>query len=74
MQQFKKDNKSFINYNQYCKGCGLCIQMCPKKCIKFSNKERGVYGNDTVECDIDVCIQCRICETICPDGAIKIGE
>ncbi|MDD4290037.1 MAG: 4Fe-4S binding protein [Patescibacteria group bacterium] len=72
--QYKEGDKSFINHPKYCKGCGLCIEFCPKKCLEFTDTERGVYGNDTIKCDISKCIQCKICERICPDGAIKIGS
>ena len=74
MYQNKKGEKIFINHEKYCKGCGLCIEVCPVKALKFTDKRKGVYGNQTIECDIDKCTQCKICERICPDGAIKIGK
>jgi len=74
MLRIKKGNKIFINHEKYCKGCGLCIEICPVGALKFSDKRKGVYGNQTIECDLDKCIQCGKCEKICPDGAIKIGE
>lgn len=74
MYKTQKDKKTFINHEKYCKGCGLCMEFCPKKCLSFTDKRKGVYGNEVIECNIDECIQCKICERICPDGAIKIGE
>lgn len=65
--------KSFTNFRGLCKGCGLCIELCPKKCIKYS-KEVGVYKTPAVECEIEKCIACGICERSCPDGAIKIEK
>lgn len=65
--------KSFTNFRRLCKGCGLCIELCPKKCIKYS-KEVGVYKTPAVECEIEKCIACGICERSCPDGAIKIEK
>ncbi|MCL5290877.1 MAG: 4Fe-4S dicluster domain-containing protein [Bacillota bacterium] len=53
-----------------CKGCGLCIQKCPKKCIAWS-KVLGVYGTPTVEAN-DECIACGICQMVCPDTAILV--
>lgn len=74
MYKTQKENKIFINNFKYCKGCSLCVEICPKKCLALKDNNRGVYGNNTVECNIDLCIQCRACERICPDGAIKIGD
>lgn len=56
----------------YDKGCGLCIEKCPKKCISWSKTTLGVYGTPTVEANMDECIACGICETVCPDCAIKV--
>ncbi|MBN2407881.1 MAG: 4Fe-4S binding protein [Elusimicrobia bacterium] len=32
-------NETAVNY-EYCKGCGICEQVCPKKCIKMVKEER----------------------------------
>lgn len=65
---------SFTNFKKLCKGCGLCIEVCPTKCIHYTDKHLGVYKDKTVECEIDKCIGCSKCERICPDGAIKIKK
>ncbi len=53
-----------------CKGCGLCIEKCPVKCIAWS-KVLGVYGTPSVEAN-DECIACGICQMVCPDCAINV--
>lgn len=63
---------SFILFPGLCKGCGLCIEKCPKKCLHWSNV-LGVYGTPTVEAN-DECIACGICQGVCPDCAIKIEK
>lgn len=55
-----------------CKGCGLCIQKCPKKCLSWS-EALGVYGTPSVECN-DECIGCGICQSFCPDCAINVSK
>jgi 2-oxoglutarate ferredoxin oxidoreductase subunit delta len=53
---------------KWCKGCGLCIGICPKKVLELGN---------AVKCEPvrqDDCIGCRQCENICPDFAITIRE
>ena len=54
-----------------CKACYLCIDECPKKLIKISDKTNNL-GNRTVEfCDPNgECIGCAMCATRCPDLAI----
>ncbi len=62
-----------------CKGCGLCVTVCPKGCIiisKHSNKSgyfpaepatSGVEG--AVKAD---CTGCAMCAIICPDAVIEV--
>ena len=58
----------------YCKGCGLCISVCPKKIISFS-EEINQKGYNFAQCkDQEQCIACKMCYLICPDAAIKIEK
>lgn len=50
---------------EYCKGCQLCIYFCPKEVLSIS------LGKAIVE-NPDLCINCGICEKICPDFAITL--
>lgn len=68
---WQDNKKSFTNFRGLCKGCGICIYLCPKKCIKYS-KDLGYYKTPAVEVEIEKCIACFICERSCPDCAIKI--
>jgi 2-oxoglutarate ferredoxin oxidoreductase subunit delta len=63
---------NFTLFQGLCKGCGLCIEKCPKKCLKWSSV-LGVYGTPTVEAG-DECIACGICQEVCPDCAINIEK
>ena len=51
----------------WCKGCGICVMVCPKKVL--GQDERGKAVVD----DPDNCIKCRLCELSCPDFAITVG-
>jgi len=57
-----------------CKGCGFCIQFCPKKVLEESEEinERGVHPPTIV--DEDKCIICSFCTSVCPDFAIFVLE
>ena len=71
--EFEKDNKKWLRFPQYCKGCSLCIVRCPVKAIKFS-EDLGFLNNPLPEVDIDKCIACGKCMEICPDAAIKVEK
>lgn len=46
-----------------CTGCGACSQRCPKGCISFHPGELGVLLPDI---NTGKCIQCGLCEMVCP--------
>ena len=46
-----------------CCGCGACVQRCPKHCIEFiKDKEGFLYP----KVDETTCINCGLCEKVCP--------
>lgn len=71
---FKVEYKDIIweNFQDLCKGCGLCVARCPQKCLKFSRKDVGFLGTPSIECDVSKCTACKVCEKNCPDCAIRI--
>jgi len=56
-----------------CKGCGLCIEKCPVRALKFS-QTLGLFATPTPEVDLEKCIACGNCRRFCPDGAINIEK
>jgi 2-oxoglutarate ferredoxin oxidoreductase subunit delta len=57
-----------------CKGCGYCIEFCPKKVLEESEEinARGVRPPKIV--DESACIICSFCSAVCPDFAIFVVE
>lgn len=55
-----------------CKGCGLCVEACPKNVIVIS-KHSNTNGYIPVEVvnSID-CFGCALCAVMCPDAAIDV--
>lgn len=58
-----------------CKGCELCVSVCPKARLKVSKKlnEKGYYPAEYEAAEgKEACTGCAICATICPDLAIEV--
>ena len=51
---------------EWCKGCDICVKMCPERCLALD------AANRVVLTDADRCTGCRICEWLCPDFAIDV--
>lgn len=55
-----------------CKGCGLCVEACPKEVIVLAKKVN-VNGYPYVEAvRPDDCIGCASCAIVCPDACITV--
>ena len=56
-----------------CKGCGLCVDVCPKKVLELANDKINKRGHHPVEAARpDDCIGCGSCAIMCPDFIIKV--
>lgn len=67
-------DKVFVD-DEVCKGCGLCVSVCPKKILVLSEDKINSHGYSPVECiNQDECITCTFCATICPDMALTIKD
>lgn len=56
-----------------CKGCGLCVDVCPKKIIVIAKDKINKKGYSPAEIiDQEACIACAFCATMCPDCIIKV--
>ncbi len=55
-----------------CKGCGLCLDACPPKCLDFE-VELNAYGVRPAHYLGQGCTGCGICFYACPEpGAITV--
>ena len=50
----------------WCKGCRICIEFCPKNVLEIDSADKATVARS------EDCICCRICEHRCPDLAIEI--
>jgi 2-oxoglutarate ferredoxin oxidoreductase subunit delta len=58
--------------NVRCKGCGLCVEVCPKKVLEISRKVNTKGYNPVFQARPEDCIKCTACCIMCPDVAITI--
>ena len=57
-----------------CKGCGLCVDACPKDIIVMSS-DFNAKGYHPASCpDDSECVGCALCAKACPDVVIEIYE
>jgi 2-oxoglutarate ferredoxin oxidoreductase subunit delta len=55
-----------------CKGCGLCIESCPPKCLTLA-RQLSPYGVHPAQYTGNGCTGCGICFYCCPEpGAITV--
>lgn len=52
-----------IKKKEDCVGCNACLQRCPKTCISMHEDEQGFLYPKV---DLDKCIDCHLCEKVCP--------
>ena len=53
-----------------CKGCGYCIEFCPRSILENSKRFNKKGYHHPVAKNPDDCINCHYCEIICPEFAI----
>lgn len=56
-----------------CKGCGLCVPVCPKGLIRMAQElnAKGYHPAELVDPDGE-CTGCLLCAVMCPEAAITV--
>ena len=63
-----------LTFNEeLCKGCGLCVNACPKELLTLSRTRLNQKGHTPVEMTrAEECSGCASCATMCPDCVIRV--
>lgn len=63
---------AYIKINsERCKGCGLCVWVCPRESIRISDTSNNM-GYFPAEADNTNCTGCAMCALMCPDAVIEV--
>lgn len=64
-----------VRFNhERCKGCELCISVCPQKILRLSDKQNS-FGVMYPECfNPEKCTGCKLCAMMCPDSVISVQK
>ena len=57
-----------------CKGCGLCVIVCPKNVLEISSEVNAKGYFPVYQARPGDCIFCTTCCIMCPDVAITINK
>ena len=65
---------AFVSFREdRCKGCGLCVAVCPKKIITLRSDILNAKGFHPAGIEeMDKCIGCASCAIMCPDSVIEV--
>lgn len=68
-----KKVKAIVIDPKLCKGCHICISVCPHGVLKKSEvvDNRGFFLPRVI--DLEACKVCKLCELECPDFAISVA-
>ncbi len=69
----KKELKGYILIVQdWCKGCGFCVEFCPNDVLALSESlnKKGYHPHIVKPGKLVDCDNCELCQLICPDFAI----
>ncbi len=60
-----KDDVVAVENPDWCKRCGICVEVCPVEVLEVGEKRIQIEHPDN-------CIGCENCEFSCPDYVLKV--
>jgi len=70
IDQVKVPHGDVVIIAERCKGCAFCVEYCPKDVLALSKdfNKKGYHPPEVIKSG--ECVNCNLCEMICPDFAI----
>ncbi len=66
-QQYLKNTSSLVLHEDRCKGCGMCVDVCPHDVFEMSDNRAKIMDKDN-------CMECGACASNCPFQAIEVRK
>ena len=57
---------------EYCKSCGLCVDACPMKILRISERINPKGHRPVEQFEGEKCTGCALCATVCPDVVLSV--
>ena len=70
----KKTVREIIIDDQFCKGCNLCVEVCPRKVFGPGGQRSRAGYSMPKALEPEKCSVCFLCEMTCPDLALTVVE
>ncbi|HBH86287.1 MAG TPA: 4Fe-4S ferredoxin [Syntrophaceae bacterium] len=70
LENVKETRGRVIIIEDRCKGCGFCIEYCPRDVLVMSSSFNIRGYHIPAVLDESKCINCHFCEALCPEFAI----
>ncbi|MBI5763230.1 MAG: 4Fe-4S binding protein [Planctomycetes bacterium] len=55
-----------------CKGCGLCVEFCPKHCLELGDGMNAIGYHPAELHKPEACTSCSLCAEVCPEAGIRV--
>jgi 2-oxoglutarate ferredoxin oxidoreductase subunit delta len=55
-----------------CKGCGYCVEFCPRGALEMSDELNPKGYTLAVVADESKCLGCSLCDILCPEFAVHL--
>ncbi len=65
LSRSKKIVKQIVIRESWCKGCAICVDVCPKNVLAMNHLKAAVVN-------LQNCIVCGRCEANCPDFCLEV--
>jgi len=70
LEQVKVPHGEIHILKERCKGCGFCVEFCPRNVLEISTEFNSKGYHPPYVKNPEACVACGLCELLCPEFAI----